>query len=153
MGNDGEIIACDVRGAALAELEKRAARAGATIIRSHILGLPPAGPFDLVFVDAPCSGSGTWRRQPELKWRLTPQKLAGLRQTQERLLRQGAALCARTGGRLVYATCSILPSENEEQIEAFLAKNPEFRRWQPDFQGSPASTVTDGFYAAFLTRI
>jgi 16S rRNA (cytosine967-C5)-methyltransferase len=146
MDNDGAIIACDVRGAALAELEKRAARAGVTIIASHILGLPPAGPFDLVFLDVPCSGSGTWRRQPELKWRLTPQKLAGYRETQERLLRQGAAL----GSRLVYATCSILPSENEEQVEAFLAKNPAFRRWQPDFQASPATSETDGFYAAFL---
>ncbi len=158
MNNDGEIIACDVRGAALAELETRAARAGAGIIRSHILGLPPANasdgaPFDLVFLDVPCSGSGTWRRQPELKWRLTPQKLAGLRETQERLLRQGAGLCRQAGGRLVYATCSILPCENEQQVEAFLAKNPAFRRWQPDFQASPASTATDGFYAAFLTRI
>ncbi len=158
MNNEGEIIACDVRGAALAELETRAARAGVTIIHSQILGLPPAqasdgAPFDLVFLDVPCSGSGTWRRQPELKWRLNPQKLAGLRQTQERLLRQGAGLCADTGGRLVYATCSILPSENDEQVEAFLAKNPRFRRGQPDFQASPASTATDGFYAAFLTRI
>jgi 16S rRNA (cytosine967-C5)-methyltransferase len=152
MNNDGAIIACDVRGAALAELEIRAARAGVTIIRSHILGLPPAGPFDLVFLDVPCSGSGTWRRQPELKWRLTPQKLAGLRETQERLLRQGAALCAPAGGQLVYATCSVLPSENEQQVEAFLAKNPAFRRTQPDFQASPASTASDGFYAAFLTR-
>ena len=64
MRNQGEIVACDIRGAALAELEKRAARAGATIIRTQILGLPPAGPFDLVFLDAPCSGSGTWRGQP-----------------------------------------------------------------------------------------
>jgi 16S rRNA (cytosine967-C5)-methyltransferase len=152
MNNDGTIIACDVRGAALAELEIRAARAGATIIRSHILGLPPAGPFELVFLDVPCSGSGTWRRQPELKWRLTPQKLASLRETQERLLRQGAGLCAAVGGQMVYATCSILPSENEQQVEAFLTKNPAFRRSQPDFQASPASTASDGFYAAFLTR-
>ncbi len=151
MNNDGAIIACDVRGAALAELETRAARAGTTIIRSHILGLPPEGPFDLVFLDVPCSGAGTWRRQPELKWRLTPQKLAGLRETQERLLRQGAGLCA-AGGQLVYATCSILPCENEQQIEAFLAKNPAFRRTQQDFQASPAGTASDGFYAAFLTR-
>ena len=157
MNNQGAIIACDVRGAALAELEKRAARAGASIIRSHILGLPPAhasdgAPFDLVFLDVPCSGSGTWRRQPELKWRLTPQKLASLRESQERLLRQGEGLCAKNG-LLVYATCSILPCENEEQIAAFLAKNPGFRRQQPDFQASPASTGSDGFYAAFLSRI
>ena len=148
MQNQGEIIACDIRGAALAELEKRAARAGAMIIRTQILGLPPPGPFDLVFVDAPCSGSGTWRRQPELKSRLTPQRLAGLNETQDRLLRQAA----EAGGSLVYATCSILPCENEARVEGFLVKNPQFRRLQPDFQASPAATGTDGFYAAFLGR-
>jgi 16S rRNA (cytosine967-C5)-methyltransferase len=146
MRNEGELIACDIRGAALAELEKRALRAGVTIIRTQILGLPPPGPFDLVFIDAPCSGSGTWRRQPELKSRLTPSRLAGLNETQDRLLRQGA----EAGGRLIYATCSILPCENEERVEAFLVKNPKFRRLQPDFQASPVSTGTDGFFAAFL---
>jgi 16S rRNA (cytosine967-C5)-methyltransferase len=146
--NEGEIIACDIRGAALAELEKRALRAGVTIIHTRILGLPPPGPFDIVFIDAPCSGSGTWRRQPELKSRLTAQRLAGLNETQDRLLRQGA----EAGEKLVYATCSILPCENEERVEAFLVKNPQFRRLQPDFQASPAATGTDGFFAAFLGR-
>ena len=150
MHNQGEIIACDVRGAALAELERRAARAGAAIIRTQILGLPPAGPFDLVFVDAPCSGSGTWRRQPELKHRLTPARLANLMETQDRLLGLAAS---RSSGMLVYATCSILPCENQDRVEAFLAQNPDFRRMQPDFQASPAATASDGFYAAFLGRI
>jgi 16S rRNA (cytosine967-C5)-methyltransferase len=149
MENQGEIIACDTRGAALAELEKRARRAGADIIRTHILGDPPTGPFDLVLVDAPCSGSGTWRRQPELKWRLTPHRLAALTALQDRLLEQAAGLAAT---RLVYATCSILPVENEDRITAFLAKNPAFRREEPDFQASPAAFGMDGFYAAFLTR-
>ena len=72
-----------------------------------------------------------------------------MNETPGRLLRQGAE-----GGRsLVYATCSILPCENEERVEAFLVKNPQFRRLQPDFQASPRSTGTDGFYAAFLGRI
>jgi 16S rRNA (cytosine967-C5)-methyltransferase len=150
MQNQGEIIACDVRGAALAELERRAARAGVTIIRTQILGLPPAGSFDLVFMDAPCSGSGTWRRQPELKSRLTATRLADLMQTQDRLLALGGNRC---GGVLVYATCSLLPCENQDRVEAFLAKNPDFCRLQPDFQASPAGTGTDGFYAAFLGRI
>ncbi len=155
MENRGEIIACDTRGAALAELEKRAARAGADIIRAHILGEPPlvaipAGPYDLVFVDAPCSGSGTWRRQPELKWRLTPRRLEQLTALQDRLLDQAAALAP---ARLVYATCSIFPSENEDRVAAFLAKNPAFQRAKPDFQASPAASDMDGFYAAFLTRI
>jgi 16S rRNA (cytosine967-C5)-methyltransferase len=149
MQNRGEIIACDPRGAALAELEKRAIRAGVTIIRTRILGDPPPEPFDLVFVDAPCSGSGTWRRQPELKWRLTPGRLSVLTATQDQLLEQAAE---RTGGVLVYATCSVLPAENQDRIAAFLARNPGFQRAGPDFQASPAATGMDGFYAAFLTR-
>jgi 16S rRNA (cytosine967-C5)-methyltransferase len=150
MENKGEIIACDTRGAALAELEKRAARAGATIIHAHVLGEPPTGPYDLAFVDAPCSGSGTWRRQPELKWRLMPGRLAELTALQDRLLDQAAGLGA---ARLVYATCSILPVENEDRVAAFLAKNPAFRRAKPDFLASPAASGMDGFYAAFLARI
>jgi 16S rRNA (cytosine967-C5)-methyltransferase len=149
MENKGEIIACDTRGAALAELEKRSQRAGASIIRTHILGQPPAGPFDLVFLDVPCSGSGTWRRQPELKWRLTPGRLAALAATQDQLLEQAAE---QAGAALVYATCSILPQENQDRVAGFLARNPVFRRTKPDFQASPAADGMDGFYAAFLTR-
>jgi 16S rRNA (cytosine967-C5)-methyltransferase len=149
MENRGEIIACDIRGAALKELERRAARAGASIIRTHLLGAPPQGPFDLVLLDAPCSGSGTWRRQPELKWRLTPERLAQLRQTQDRLLEQAAR--AR-GTRLVYVTCSILPSENEDRIEALFAKGSGYRRAGADFHATPLKDGGDGFYAAILER-
>ena len=149
MQNRGEIVACDIRGAALFELERRAARAGATNIRTHILGEVPSGPFDLVLLDAQCSGSGTWRRQPELKWRLTPEQLAGRIALQDTLLAQAAAV-AQT--QLVYATCSILPRENQDRVEAFLSAHPMFRRNQPDFHASPAATASDGFYAAFLTR-
>lgn len=163
MANQGEIVACDVRGQALAELETRAARAGATIIRTVPLEhAQPDGPFDLVFVDAPCSGTGTWRRQPELRWRLKPGRLAALTATQDGLLDQ-AARHTRPGGRLVYATCSILPVENQDRIAAFLARNPGFslvnlgaRHNLPgmgtDFRASPASTGTDGFYCAVLQR-
>jgi 16S rRNA (cytosine967-C5)-methyltransferase len=155
MQNQGEIIASDIRGPALAELEMRAARAGATIIRTHLLANPPdystlIGSFDIVFLDAPCSGSGTWRRQPELKWRLTPGRLSGFMATQDRLLLQAGRLTAEKGGRLIYATCSILPCENEDRVAAFLAENPQFRRLGPDFRASPAATGTDGFYAAIL---
>lgn len=148
MENKGEIIASDTRGAALAELEKRAKRAGADIIRAHVLGDPPAGPFDLVFLDAPCTGSGTWRRQPELKWRLTPGRLSALAATQDQLLEQAGELA---GTAMVYATCSILPQENQDRVAAFLARNPTFQRAKPDFQASPAASGMDGFYAAFLT--
>ncbi len=149
MQNEGEIIACDIRGQALAELEKRAARAGVNIIRTRILGEVPPGPYDLVFVDAPCSGTGTWRRQPELKNRVTAERLERLIKTQDGLLAQGAEV-TRPGGRLVYATCSILPCENEDRVSAFLAKNPQFGRAGEDFQASPLATGGDGFYAAFL---
>ncbi len=168
MENRGEIVACDIDGKRLFALEPRAARAGVSIIRSHVLrGEPPEGPFDLVFVDAPCSGSGVWRRQPELKTRLTDNRLAELASLQDRLLDQAAARMA-LGGRLVYATCSILPRENEERLAAFRARHPQFRvenapaLWRaaggemalptPDdfFHASPYVTGTDGFFAGVL---
>jgi 16S rRNA (cytosine967-C5)-methyltransferase len=150
MQNKGEIVACDIRGAALFELERRAARAGVTIIRTCLLGSPPSGPFDLVLLDAPCSGSGTWRRQPELKWRLTPGLLAQRVDLQDALLVQAAAL---TATRLVYATCSILPCENQDRVTGFLTAHAAFFRARSDFHASPAGTDSDGFYAAVLTRI
>jgi 16S rRNA (cytosine967-C5)-methyltransferase len=161
--NKGEIVACDVRGEALVELEARSRRAGATIITTRLLPHnPPSGAFDLVFVDAPCSGTGTWRRQPELRWRLTPGRLAELTALQDQLLDQAAAL-TRPGGRLVYATCSILPIENQDRVAAFRARHPHFTpldlgegRAIPglgqDFRASPATTGTDGFFAAALQR-
>lgn len=148
MENMGEIVACDIREDALAELDRRARRAGAVIIRTHLLGPPPEGPFDLVLLDVPCSGSGTWRRQPELKWRLTPERLAQLAALQDRLLQQGAGL----GGKLVYATCSVLMRESQDRVGDFLAAHPAFARIGPDFHASPATTDTDGFYAARLHR-
>ncbi|HKD48260.1 MAG TPA: RsmB/NOP family class I SAM-dependent RNA methyltransferase, partial [Rhizomicrobium sp.] len=149
MENRGEIVACDVRQDALAELSRRAVRAGTAIIRPHHLGPLPDGPFDLVLVDAPCSGSGTWRRQPELKWRLTPERLAQLQDAQDHLLRQAASVAPE---RLVYATCSILPCENQDRADAFLSAHEEFQRLQSDFHASPGATGSDGFYAALLGR-
>ena len=166
MQDQGEIIACDTRGEALFELEKRSQRAGVTIIKTLPLDHgQPSGDFDLVLVDAPCSGTGTWRRQPELRWRMTPGWLAALTETQDKLLDQAAAL-VRPGGRLVYATCSVLPVENQDRMEALLARRPGFtpinlaQEWGsrpppglgPDFRASPAKTGTDGFYCAGLRR-
>lgn len=163
MQNQGEIVACDVRGEALVELETRAARAGAGIIKAVLLPhAQPEGLFDLAFVDAPCSGTGTWRRQPEQRWRLTPARLAELTALQDQLLDQAAAL-TRPGGRLFYATCSILPVENQDRVAAFRTRHPDFRpvdlgegRAIPglgqDFRATPATTGTDGFYAACLLR-
>lgn len=166
MKNQGEILACDVRGEALFELEQRAARAGAVIIKTLPLDHgQPSGLFDAVFVDAPCSGTGTWRRQPELRWRLTPGRLAELMALQDRLLDQAAGL-VRPGGRLVYATCSILGCENQDRLAALQARQPGFeplnlaQNWPgvvppglgQDFRASPALTGTDGFYCAALSK-
>ncbi len=167
MNNSGEIVACDTRGEALFELEKRSLRAGVTIIRTLPLEHgQPSGEFDAVFVDAPCSGTGTWRRQPELRWRMTPARLAVLIETQERLLDQAAHL-VRPGGRLFYATCSILPSENHDRAQAFLARHTGFaavnlaENWGSnpppglgaDFRATPFQTGTDGFYCAGFQRL
>jgi 16S rRNA (cytosine967-C5)-methyltransferase len=170
MKNKGEIIACDVRQTAMQQLAARATRAGATIIRTHLTdGEPPDGPFDAVLVDAPCSGSGTWRRQPELRWRLTSERLAAHAALQDTLLEQ-AATRVRPGGRLIYATCSILPCENEDRVDGFLARHADFttrpcaQAWGESvqtsapsgigkfFRASPLSTGTDGFFAAILVR-
>jgi 16S rRNA (cytosine967-C5)-methyltransferase len=166
MQNRGSILACDIRAEALRQLTLRAARAGATNITTHLSAdAPPRGAFDAVCVDAPCSGSGTWRRQPEAKWRLTPQRLADLAAIQDALLDRAAARL-KPDGRLVYATCSILPCENQDRIEAFLARQPQFavrdaaKCWKGPllpgldrfFRASPAATGTDGFFCAVLGR-
>jgi 16S rRNA (cytosine967-C5)-methyltransferase len=169
MQDQGEIIACDVRGHALAELARRAGRAGVSIIRTLSLDrAQPEGAFDLVLVDAPCSGTGIWRRQPELRWRLTEGRLAELTGIQDRLLDKAAGLVG-PGGRLVYATCSILPAENQDRAEAFRARQPGFAAldlrdsWPKsgtlappglgeDFRASPGLTGTDGFYCAGFRR-
>jgi 16S rRNA (cytosine967-C5)-methyltransferase len=170
MQNQGEIVACDIRQTALQQLAVRASRAGAGIIRTRLSNPdPPEGLFDAVLVDAPCSGTGTWRRQPELRWRLTPETLADRITTQVRLLDQ-AAMRVRVGGRLIYATCSVLPCENEDRFEAFLARHPEFairpcaELWRESvktavpegmarfFKASPRTTGTDGFFTCVMER-
>jgi 16S rRNA (cytosine967-C5)-methyltransferase len=166
MQNQGEIVASDIDAGRLRQLATRAERANTTIIHAS----SPAGVFDRVLVDAPCSGTGTWRRQPELRWRLTPERLESLRKTQASLLDDGARFTS-PGGRLIYTTCSLLPSENEDQIAAFLARNPDFsimraRALWPEsvgtdpphglsdfFKASPLKTATDGFFTAVLERI
>ncbi len=171
MRNKGEITATDIRAGALDELERRAKRAGVTIIRTvTVKEMPAERLYDAVFIDAPCSGSGVWRRQPEIKWRLTPERVADLTALQDRLLDQ-AAEHVRPEGRLLYATCSILPVENRDRVEAFLSRHAEFRldpagpRWErlrgdatalPGdgrfFIASPLTSGTDGFFAAVLVR-
>jgi 16S rRNA (cytosine967-C5)-methyltransferase len=168
MNNRGLIVARDNDAARLAQLAPRALRAGVTIIREQLaVEEMPEGKFDAVFVDAPCSGSGAWRRQPEQKWRLTSERLMELQNTQDRLLEQAAAAARE---RIVYATCSILMCENEDRIESFLSRHPDFRVppaasiWRERtgtppppgmdkfFKATPRTTGTDGFFTAVLMR-
>lgn len=139
------VLAHDAEPRRMRPLPERAARAGADVTRLDAAGLAAlAGRCDLVFVDAPCSGSGSWRRDPLGKWRLTPDRLAALTALQPRILRE-AARFVRPGGALVYATCSILDEENDAAVErAGLEARPEARlRVVPGDAG-------DGFFAQAL---
>ncbi|MCC6921154.1 MAG: RsmB/NOP family class I SAM-dependent RNA methyltransferase [Alphaproteobacteria bacterium] len=157
MANRGRVVAADIAPVRLKRLAPRARRAGATIIEPHLLapdwldGPPPFdGLFDRVVIDAPCSGSGTWRRNPETRLRLTPARLAELAALQRRLL-EAAAPQVKPGGRLLFITCSVLPEEGEDVAAAFAAAHPGFVRG-PGLALSPASSGTDGFFAAAFDR-
>jgi 16S rRNA (cytosine967-C5)-methyltransferase len=141
-----DLVAHDADAARMADLPARAARAGLAVTRAATQDLRPA---DIVFVDAPCSGSGTWRRNPDAKWRLTPAMLATLERTQAAILDDAAAL-VRPGGVLAYATCAILRRENRGQIEAFLARKQGWRL--TDEMVLDPEQHWDGFYLAVLGR-
>jgi 16S rRNA (cytosine967-C5)-methyltransferase len=131
----------------MADLALRAARAGLPVTIAATADLPALAPFDLVLVDAPCSGSGTWRRAPEAKWRLTQAALAALTRRQDAILAAAAAL-VRPGGHLAYATCSVLAEENDDRVAAFLAARPAWRATDP-LRLLPAA-LHDGFFQAVL---
>ena len=126
---DGVVVAGDIRGRRIDLLRQTLTRMGAgraSIVQIDLSRPLPFGPvFDCVFVDAPCSGLGTIRREPEIRWRRAPADLTSLAAEQSGLL-GNAAEAVRPGGRLVYATCSSEPEENEGVVAAFLARNPEF---------------------------
>lgn len=174
MRSTGRLYAFDVSTARLARAKPRFARSGLSNIVPVVIAERHdqrvkrlRGKAHRVLVDAPCSGLGTLRRNPDLKWRQHPESLIELCATQAAILRD-AASCVRPGGRLVYASCSLLPEENEQQVEAFLAENPDFTlldagkvlsdrnirvplegpwlRLRPDVHG------TDGFFAAVMQR-
>lgn len=153
MHNDGRVLAMDVDAKKLAELERRAKRAGATCISPKpITQTTPAdfaGIADRLLIDSPCSGLGTLKRQPDLKWRLKPAQLERVRGLQKELL-ESYAMMLKPGGRLVYATCSILPSENRAAVDSLLEKGGfDLLEEKPV---SPAATGFDGFYAAALVK-
>ncbi len=142
-----QVTAWDAAPARMRDLPRRAERAGARITLADPSG--PQGLYDMVVADVPCSGSGTWRRTPDAKWRLAPDALAALERTQAAILIR-AATHVRPGGRLAYMTCSLLRSENEAQVAGFLASHPDFRL-ETSRRMSPL-TESDGFFLAVLRR-
>jgi 16S rRNA (cytosine967-C5)-methyltransferase len=175
MGNRGKITACDTSAPRLEGAARRLRRAGVDNAERHLLAPGDrwakrrAGSFDRVLVDAPCTGTGTWRRNPDARLRTRPEDLAELVAVQDDILGRASEL-VRPGGRLVYATCSLLPEENEEQMERFLARRPGFAPvplgglWEslrpgtaapcagPWMTLSPGAQGTDGFFCAVLER-
>lgn len=167
MANKGHIVACDVSETRLDGAIKRLRRAGVHNAERHLLApgdkwvKRQAAKFDRVLVDAPCTGTGTWRRNPDARVRLTAQDLAELVVKQAEILDQAQKLL-KPGGKLVYATCSVLRDENEAQVEAFLIRHPSFKalpleapaalQGQPFLRLSPAQHGTDGFFGAILSK-
>lgn len=169
MAGEGRLIACDTDRARLQRLPPRAERAGATDVEIRLLDpgseadalADLQGLADVVLIDAPCSGTGTWRRNPEARWRLTPERLTRLTALQARLLEIGAGL-VRPGGSLIYAICSLLDEEGADQGGRFLEGHPGWTSARPfpavgTDRGpgvllSPGADGTDGFFVASVTR-
>lgn len=177
MKNKGHLVACDVSAVRLARSKIRLKRAG--VENAERVELPPAdnkamkkfhGKFHRVLVDAPCSGTGSWRRNPDVRWSSHASNIDELTALQSSILDR-AAHYVQKGGHLIYATCSLLPEENDERVAAFLATHPDFdlldaretwtrlsdRPWpcgeEKVLKLSPAAHGTDGFFAAILRRV
>lgn len=160
LADEGVLYATDIRPRQLEEAKRRAARAGFGSLRTLAWNgdeLPAFGPevaarqgFDRVLVDAPCSSSGVWRRNPDARFRLSGASLLAYRELQLRLLRNAAA-AVRLGGRLVYGTCSWLVEENEESVERFLAAQPGFELERMALHGNPAVDA-DTMFSAVMRR-
>lgn len=176
MQNTGQIYAYDSDKHQLRPIFERLKRAG---VRNAQVLAPGnagelealAGRFDVVFVDAPCTGSGVWRRRPDSKWRVRPESLVR-RMEEQRAVLDLARPLVKPGGRLAYVTCSVLPEENIDQVDAFLARAPDFRvepwteAWRRQLGSEPVATATngttlqlspgrhgtDGFFVAILVR-
>jgi len=173
MRNTGRLYAFDVSDKRLAKLKPRLARSGLSNVHPVLIAHENdtkvkrlAGKVDRVLVDAPCSGLGTLRRNPDVKWRQTPESVAELNVKQAAIL-AGAARLVKAGGRLVYATCSLLDEENQAIVEQFLATHEDFAlvpmrdilaeqkialEMQDYLQLTPQRHQTDGFFAAVLQR-
>jgi 16S rRNA (cytosine967-C5)-methyltransferase len=159
LGGTGRVDATDIRLEILEELRDRAKRA--RLDQIAIIHEPSAG-YDGVLVDAPCSGSGTWRRQPHLKWYVKPETIVAFTKTQLEILTSHAPR-VKPGGLMIYATCSLSHHENRDVVAAFVQSHPEFKP-EPasdthggafDGMGTtllPGTRNTDGFYVATLKR-
>ena len=168
MHNKGQISVHDKNPQRMRTLPERAKRLGITNIKV-MDKLSPTDKFDRFIIDVPCSGSGTWRRAPDAKYRLTPKQLKSIVSTQQEILEIAVAHLSEQG-RIVYMTCSVLPEENEEQIEIFLQRHPDFvtvnmqKLWERKLEQpyplsenrylhcSPLNTNTDGFFVCVLER-
>lgn len=144
--SDAQVFVHDANPSRMSDIPTRAARAG--VILTTISRPDDCDPYDLVLCDVPCSGSGTWRRDPEAKWRLTPERLAELGQVQRQIVKQAQAL-VRPGGRLVYMTCSLLDAENQAVVDAALSAADWEMLTSARFLPPEAS---DGFFLAVLRR-
>lgn len=163
MQNRGHLVACDVSAPRLEGAVRRLRRAGVQNVERHLVAPGDkwakrrGGTFDRVLVDAPCTGTGTWRRNPDARGRLRELDLAELVPKQAHILDDAARL-VRPGGRLIYATCSIFIEENEAQVDAFLARVPGFTVVPSGLDGAnylsltPLRHGTDGFFGAVLER-
>ncbi len=174
MKNEGRIVACDTSEGRLDRAKVRLRRAGVHNVETHLLAVGDkwtkrqAGSFERVLVDAPCSGSGTWRRNPDARWRYGPDDIEALVLEQRQILDRAARL-VKVGGRLIYATCALLKEENEDQVAHFLSTHVGFAQlpvadvWaatiggeaptdQPSLRLTPAQHGTDGFFVAVLER-
>lgn len=146
---DVAVFAHDAAPRRMVDLPARATRAGVSIRLTSTEELAFLAPFDLILVDAPCSGSGTWRRTPDAKWRFAPADLRRVIDLQATILAQAAAFVA-PGGTLAYATCSVLKTENQTQVQGFIAQDPGWKQVD-EWQHLP-SEMGDGFYLGILKR-
>jgi 16S rRNA (cytosine967-C5)-methyltransferase len=166
MANTGQLYAYDADARRLADTQRRAIRAGVRNLQVRSPLRPDAladlgGRMDLVFIDAPCSGSGVWRRHPDAKWRFNPAQLERRMAEQDAVLAEGAVY-VKPGGEMIYVTCSLFREENEDRIAAFLSRNRGFAA-EPITSDhvteggflrlTPRTAGTDGFFAAVLRRM
>lgn len=156
MKNKGKIISMDIFERKLEELRKRCRRAGVDIVETRLIESAKTikrleKSADRVLLDVPCSGMGVLRRNPDSKWKMKPEELARLIEIQKQILADYSKM-VKVGGRLVYATCSIIPSENEKQVQAFLKDHETNWRFIEEHKFRPGEDGYDGFYAAVLER-